>query len=392
MLSNKLSSITPSYTIGISSKVKELESQGAKIINLSIGEPDFYTPEKAKEEAIEAINLDKTKYDLVPGLKDLRNVIKDKLKKENNIEYSLDEIVVSSGAKHSITNTLLALLNPGDEAIIPKPYWVSYPEMVKLVGCEPVFAETKKENDFKLTPEILKKFISPKTKLLFLTNPSNPTGAIYKKEELEPIIDLCVENDIYILSDEIYEKISYLDNFTSTAALSKKAKEITITINGLSKSAAMTGWRIGYSASNKEIAKAISTIQGHLVSHPSTISQWAAYGALTYCTTEMIEMVAIYKKRRDVAASILSKSDEISFVKPEGAFYIFIDISKLKNKLSYKDSFSIEFCDNLLKSYKVAAVPGIAFGMDDYIRISYACDVDNVKEGLNRLLKFIETL
>lgn len=392
MLSKKLTNITPSYTIGISTKVTQLQNQGFDIINLSIGEPDFFTPEKAKNEAINAILNDKTKYDNAIGLKDLRKAIQEKLKTENNISYELDEIVVSSGAKHAITNTLIALLDPGDEVIVPKPYWVSYSEMIKLLGGIPVFVDTYKENDFKLTALDLKKAISSKTKLLFITNPSNPTGAIYKKEELLPIVDICSKENIYIIADEIYERICYTNDFTSIASLSDKAKKITITINGLSKSAAMTGWRIGYSASTNKIAAAIATIQGHLVSHPSTISQWAAYGALTLCENEMNKMVSIYKKRRDKAVSELSKIPSLSFIIPEGAFYIFIDISEFKNKLNYKDSYSVEFCNKLLNEYKVAIVPGIAFGMDNYIRISYACDINDVIEGINRLNKFIKDL
>ncbi|RKD30557.1 pyridoxal phosphate-dependent aminotransferase [Thermohalobacter berrensis] len=390
MLSERLKYITPSYTIAISSKVSELERKGVKILNLSIGEPDFLTPNSAKNEGIKAIENNKTKYDHPAGIIELKGKILEKLKRENNIEYEIDEIVVSSGAKHAITNTLLALLNYGEEVIIPVPYWVSYPEMVKLVGAKPVFVKTSKENDFKITPAQLEEHISPKTKGIIISNPSNPTGAIYSKGELEGIIEVCSKNNIYIIADEVYEKIRYIDNFVSIASISDKAKEVTITINGLSKSASMTGWRIGYSASTKEIAKAISTIQGHLVSHPSTISQWAAYGALNYSQEEMDKMVETYKKRRDKAKAMLSKIDGISFVNPEGAFYIFIDISKLKDKINFDDSFSIEFCNRLLESQRVAVVPGIAFGMDDYIRISYACDMDILVEAIRRMEDFIE--
>lgn len=389
MLSDKISNITPSYTIGISSKVKELESQGVNIINLSIGEPDFFTPSNAKLQAINAIVGNKTKYDLVPGLIDLRKAIQKKLLVENNITYDIEEIVVSSGAKHAITNALMALLNFGDEVIIPKPYWVSYPEMVKLVGGVPIFVDTKQDNGFKVTPEELKKHITPKTKMIFLSNPSNPTGAVYSKKELESIIKLCLESSIYILADEIYEKISYVDH-TSVASISNEAKEITITINGLSKSASMTGWRIGYSATNLSLSKAISTVQGHLVSHPGTISQWAAVSALTQCQEDMDKMVNTYKIRRNTAESELQKIDGINYVKPDGAFYYFIDISNLKKIFPWSNSFSVTFCDELLKSEKVAVVPGVAFGMDDSIRISYACDTKVLVEGIRRIKKFIE--
>ncbi len=392
MLSKKLDNITPSYTIEISTKVNELKNQGIDIVNLSIGEPDFFTPVPAKDRAIEAIYENKTKYDAASGLKELRKAIQYKLMKENNINYELDEIVVSSGAKHSITNTLMALIDPGDEVILPKPFWVSYSEMIKMVGGTPIYIETCKENDFKLTSEELKNAISNKTKLLLINNPSNPTGAIYSEKELLPIVNTCLDNDIYILSDEIYERIRYTDSFKSISSLSEDAKRITVTINGLSKSAAMTGWRLGYSASSKEIAKAISTIQGHLVSHPSTISQWAAYGALTLCQDEMKEMVNVYENRRDRAVSLLSKVDNISFINPQGAFYVFIDISALKDKFDYSDSYSVEFCKRFLEEYRVAIVPGIAFGIDDYVRIVYCADINEVEEGIKRLDKFIQSL
>ncbi|SKC93072.1 pyridoxal phosphate-dependent aminotransferase [Maledivibacter halophilus] len=392
MLSKKLDHVTPSYTIEISTKVSELKSQGIDIINLSIGEPDFFTPEQAKLKGIEAIHQNKTKYDSSAGLKELRKAIQYKLKEENGVNYEFDEIVVSSGAKHSITNTLIALLNPGDEVIIPKPFWVSYSEMVKMLGGVPIFVETNKNNNFKITAEELKNSISEKTKLLLINNPSNPTGAIYTENELRSIVNVCLNNNVYILADEIYEKICYTNKFTSIASLSEEAKNITVTINGLSKSAAMTGWRIGYSACPKKIAKAISTIQGHLVSHPSTISQWAAYGALNLCSDEMRNMVNIYKARRDKAISLLSKISEISFINPQGAFYIFIDISSLKDKINYKESYSVEFCKRFLEEYKVAIVPGIAFGIDDYIRIVYCADMKEVEEGIKRLEKFIKNL
>ncbi|MFR9071346.1 MAG: pyridoxal phosphate-dependent aminotransferase [Paraclostridium sp.] len=392
MLSSRLNNITPSYTIGISTKVRNLKSEGKNIIDLSIGEPDLLVPYKAKQYGVDSLNNDLTNYDLVPGLKVLREQLCNKLKTENNCNYDIDEIVVSSGAKHAITNTLLALVNPGDDILVPKPYWVSYPEMIKLVNANPIFVDTNKENDFKLTKEILEKYITPNTKMLFLTNPSNPTGAVYTKEELLEIATVCLNHNIYILADEIYEKICYTDQFVSVASLSEDIKNITITINGFSKSFAMTGLRIGYSASNKKITKAISTIQGHLVSHPSLTSQYVAYGALKDCPEYIDEIVSIYKSRRDLVVDILNKSDKLGYVTPDGAFYVFIDLSKVKESLDYKDSFSIEFCNRLLDEYQVAAVPGIAFGMDNYIRISYACSEDNFTKGLERIIKLAESL
>ncbi|MDV8116473.1 pyridoxal phosphate-dependent aminotransferase [Bacillus sp. BAU-SS-2023] len=392
MLSSRLNNITPSYTIGISSKVRDLKTSGKSIIDLSIGEPDLSVPNVAIQHGINSLNENLTNYDLVPGLKILRDELSKKLNLENDCDYAPEEIVVSSGAKNAITNALLAVLNPGDDVLVPKPYWVSYPEMIKLVNANPVFIETNKENEFKLTKDILEKSITPKTRMLFLNNPSNPTGAVYSKEELLEIANVCIKNNIYILADEIYERICYKDKFVSIASLSNDIKNITITINGFSKSFAMTGLRIGYSASNKEIAKAISTIQGHLVSHPSLTSQYIAYGALKDCSDSINDMVDIYRSRRNKVVDILNQCNKLNYVTPDGAFYTFIDLSMVKNNLNYTDSFSIEFCNKLLDEYEVAAVPGIAFGMDDYIRISYACSESSFTEGLKRIIKLAESL
>lgn len=392
MLSSRLNNITPSYTIGISSKVRDLKASGKNIIDLSIGEPDLPVPNAAIQHGINSLNENLTNYDLVPGLKILRDELSKKLNLENDCDYAPEEIIVSSGAKNAITNTLLAILNPGDDVLVPKPYWVSYPEMIKLVNANPVFIETNKENEFKLTKDILEKSITPKTRMLFLNNPSNPTGAVYSKEELLEIADVCIKNNIYILADEIYERICYKDKFVSIASLSNDIKNITITINGFSKSFAMTGLRIGYSASNKEIAKAISAIQGHLASHPSLTSQYIAYGALKDCSDSISDMVDIYRSRRNKVVDILNQCNKLNYVTPDGAFYTFIDLSMVKNNLNYTDSFSIEFCNKLLDEYEVAAVPGIAFGMDDYIRISYACSESSFTEGLKRIIKLAESL
>ncbi|MCC0642598.1 MULTISPECIES: pyridoxal phosphate-dependent aminotransferase [unclassified Clostridioides] len=392
MLSKRLNFITPSYTIGISSKVKEMESDGIKVINLSIGEPDFNVPNVAKSYGIDSLNKDCTKYDLVPGLKILREEICKKLIEENNCKYSIDEIVISSGAKNSITNTLLALTDEGDEVLLPKPYWVSYPEMVKLVNAVPIFIDTRKENGFKLTKEELEKSITSKTKILVINNPSNPTGSVYTRDELIEIVKVCIQNKIYILADEIYEKICYTGNFTSVASLSEEAKDITITINGFSKSAAMTGLRLGYTASNKTIAKAMSSIQGHLISHPSLTSQYIAYGALKDCSTDIDDMVETYKSRRDLITSKLDSIENVDYVNPDGAFYAFIDLSKIAENFKYKDSFSIEFCNQFLEEYNVAVVPGIAFGMDKYIRISYACNENTFLAGLDKLKEFVSKI
>ncbi|MGB3365975.1 MAG: pyridoxal phosphate-dependent aminotransferase [Acidaminobacteraceae bacterium] len=389
MLSKKLSSITPSFTIGISTKVNELKSQGVDIINLSIGEPDFFTPTSAKEAAKVAIDENRTKYDAVAGVKEFRQVICKKLKEENLLDYQIDEIVVSSGAKHAISNTLIAITDPGDEILIPKPYWVSYPEMVKLTGGVPTFIDTDKANNFKVTKTDLERSITDKTKAIFITNPSNPTGAIYSKEELVSIVNVCIKNDIYIIADEIYEKICYDGNYTSIASISTEAKDITITINGLAKSAAMTGWRIGYTASNKDLAKAISSIQGHLVSHPCTIAQYAGIEALRSGKEDMDLMLEGYRERRNMAKEMFATMPGVDIVDPDGAFYIFMDLSSIKENFKYDESFSIEVCNRLLEDYKLALVPGVAFGLDDFVRMSYAADINDVRRGIEIIGEFV---
>ena len=389
MLSERLSLISPSCTIGISTKVKNMRASGIDVISLSIGEPDFNVPKKAIECGIKSLNENRTKYDLVPGITILREEICKKLLEENNCKYSIDEIVLSSGAKNAITNALLAVTNPGDEVLIPKPYWVSYSEMTKIVNAVPITIETNKENDFKLTADLLKKYITNKTKILLLNNPSNPTGSVYTKEELIEIVNVCLERNIYILADEIYERICYNNKFVSVASLGEDVKDITITVNGFAKSAALTGLRLGYTASNKKIAKGISSIQGHLISHPSLTAQYIGYGALKYCKDDIDNMVETYKHRRDLVTTKLDEMKYVNYVYPNGAFYVFIDLSQVAKKYKYNESFSVEFCDEFLSKYNVAIVPGQAFGIDEYVRISYACSEEEFIEGLNRLEKFI---
>lgn len=389
MLSNRLKNITPSVTVAISSKVKEMKANGIDVISLSIGEPDFNVPEKAKEYGKKSLDENKTKYDFVAGIKELREEICKKLSRENNVDYTIDQIVLSSGAKNSLTNVLLATTDPGDEVLLPLPYWVSYSEIVKVTNAIPVEVKTKKENSFKLTKDELLTAITDKTKLIIMTNPSNPTGAVYTKDELLDIANVCVEKGIYILADEIYEKIRFDDTFVSLASLSEDIKDITITVNGFAKSAAMTGVRLGYTASNSEIAKAMTSIQSHTISHPSLTAQYIGLGALLECEEDMQYMADTYKKRCEIITNRLDKVKHISYIKPSGAFYIFVDLSKVKEKYDYKDSFSVEFCQNFLDEEKVAIVPGKAFGIDEYIRISYACNEKDFLEGVDRLERYI---
>lgn len=389
MLSTRLKNITPSVTVAISSKVKEMKAEGIDVISLSIGEPDFNVPEKAKEYGKKSLDENKTKYDFVPGIIELREEICKKLNNENNISYTPDQIVLSSGAKNSITNVILATTDPGDEVLLPLPYWVSYSEIVKVTNAVPVEVKTKKENNFKLTKDELLSAITDKTKLIIITNPSNPTGAVYTRDELLEIANVCVEKGIYILADEIYEKIRFNDDFVSVASLSDKIKDITITVNGFAKSAAMTGIRLGYTASNREIAKGMSAIQSHIISHPSLTAQYIGLGALRECEDDMQYMVDTYKKRCSIITERLNKIDGIGYVKPAGAFYIFVDLSKVKENFDYKHSFSVEFCEQFLQDEKVALVPGKAFGIDEYVRISYACSEKDFLEGVDRLERYI---
>lgn len=389
MLSNRASNISPSITLGISAKVKELKSKGEAIINLSIGEPDFLTPDKVKAEGIRAIEDNVTKYDAASGNQALKEAVSQKLKEENGLDYEADQIVISNGAKHAITNALLATINPGDEVLIPIPYWVSYPEMVSLVGGLPILVQTKKENGFKVTMEDLEPHLNEKTKMIILCNPSNPTGNVFSKEELEVLCKDLVEKNILILADEIYEKVIYDEPFTSIASLSDEIYDKTILINGLSKSASMTGWRMGYSATNKTLAKAMGSIQSHLTTHPSTITQAASIVALKDCQMDITHMIETYKERRDYIENFFKDWGRLDIIPPKGAFYVFIDIGPLAEKIK-EDSLSLKVCDDMIEEHKTAFVPGIGFGQDDFIRLSYAASMEDIKEGLERFKTYVE--
>ncbi|WP_459129263.1 pyridoxal phosphate-dependent aminotransferase [Guggenheimella bovis] len=391
MLSKRAKAISPSITLSISARVKQMKADGIPVINLSIGEPDFPTPECAKQGGIEAIEQNMTKYDVATGNLELKKEIVRKLKEENGIDYETDQIVVSSGAKFSITNTILTTLNPGDEVIIPVPYWVSYPEIVELLGANAIYVKTKKENGFKLTLEDLEGKVTENTRMVIINNPSNPTGNVYTKEELLPICDYFTKKGILILADEIYERIVYDAEFTSIAALSEEIKNNTVIVNGLSKSASMTGWRIGYTACNKEMAKSMGSVQSHLVSHPSTVSMHAALFALRDCKSEIERMRQEYMGRRDMIAKFFKEElPEIQIIPPKGAFYVFIDISPLREKIQ-ATSLSLEVCQKMLDR-EVAFVPGIGFGEDDFIRMSYAASREDITEGLQRFKAFVKEI
>ena len=392
IVSNSLKRIKPSPTIAVSQKARELKAAGKDVIGLGAGEPDFDTPDNIKKAAIEAINRGETKYTAVDGTPALKKAIVEKFKRENNLEYSAEEITVGTGGKQVIYNAFMATLNKGDEVIIPAPFWVSYPDMVLLAGGNPKIVKCNENDGFKLTPKNLKKAITKKTKWLILNSPSNPTGVAYTKEEIEALSEVLIKNkNIHILSDDIYEHITY-DNFNFfTIAQVSKLKNRTLTMNGVSKSYAMTGWRIGYAAGPKEIIKAISKIQSQSTSNPSSISQAAAVEALNGTQDFIQERSNAFKERRDFVVNSLNNIKGISCLKPSGAFYVFPSCKKLLGKKT-KLKTDKDFVEKLLEEALVAVVQGSAFGLDGYFRISYATSMDNLKKALERIKSFCESL
>jgi len=362
-----------------------MKKSGIDVVNFGAGEPDFDTPQPIKEAAIKAINDGFTKYTPSTGIPELKEAIARKLKIENNVDYAPDQIVVSCGAKHTIFNLIQVLINKGDQVIIPSPYWVSYTEMVKLAQGKPVILDTRQSDGFKIDIEKLKKKINASTKLLILNSPSNPAGVFYSKEELQAIANVCVENKLMVISDEIYEKILF-DNlqFTSIASLGKDIYDLTLTVNGLSKSFSMTGWRIGYFAGPKEIVEAVSKFQDHSTSNPTSISQKASLAAFSMDQSYYSSVTAKFQERRDFIASYLDEklSEFVSFIKPQGAFYIFINIAKTK-------IHSFDFAKRFLEESYVAVIPGDSFGCDSWIRISFATSLEEIKKGLQRLELFL---
>ncbi|MDD3087340.1 MAG: pyridoxal phosphate-dependent aminotransferase [Candidatus Omnitrophica bacterium] len=382
-LADRLKKVKPSSTLVITSKAKKLKSEGFDIVNLAAGEPDFDTPDFVKDAGIEAIKSGFTKYTPTTGILELRKLITEKLKKDNSLQYEPNQIVVSCGAKHSIFNALFVLANPGDEVLIPQPYWVSYPEMVHLCCASPRFIKALPENNFKVTPGQIKEQLSSKTKILILNSPSNPTGCVYSEEELREIADICVENKIFVISDEIYEKLIYDGiKHVSIASFNKEIYDLTVTINGLSKSYSMTGWRIGYLAAAGDIAEAVSRFQDHSTSNPNSIAQKAAVAALSRGGDFFGNIVKEFKGRRDYCIDRLSRMPKLKAIKPQGAFYIFCDISKTGLK-------SVEFANTLLEKSYVSLIPGEGFGMDNYVRISFATGLEQLKKGMDRIGEFL---
>ncbi|MTI71122.1 MAG: pyridoxal phosphate-dependent aminotransferase [Firmicutes bacterium] len=391
MLSKKNSKISPSVTLAITAKAKKMKADGEDVVSFGAGEPDFNTPKNIRDKAIEAIEGGNIGYTSSSGLPDLKKAICNKLKKDNGLDYKPENIVVSNGAKHSLFNTFQAILNPGDEVIIPIPYWVSYPELVKMADGKPVFVETEEEKGFKYTKKALLEAINENTKAILLNSPSNPTGTVYTKEELKEIAEIAVENNIYIVSDEIYEKLIYSGEHVSVASFGDKIKDLTIVINGMSKCYAMTGWRIGYTACDKEIAKIMTNVQSHATSNPNTVAQYASIEALNGKQDALDEMVKAFTERRNYMVEKINSINNLSCRKPEGAFYVMINISEVIGKeLDGKViNGSMDFAEYLLDTVKVAVIPGAGFGSDNYVRLSYATSLDNIKEGLKRLEKAV---
>lgn len=387
-LSKKAQNVSPSITLSINAKAKQMKADGINVISFGVGEPDFTTPDNIKNAAIEAINKGYTTYTPASGLPQLKQAICEKLKNENNLDYKPENIVVSNGAKHSLYNIFQAICDPGDEVIVPVPYWVSYPDMVKMADATPVFVECTEENEFKLKKEDLLKAITPKTKAIILNSPSNPTGSVYTKSELEEIAEIVVERNIYVVSDEIYEKLIYEgEKHISIASINNDVKDLTIIVNGMSKGYAMTGWRIGYTASHAILAKAMGNMQSHATSNPNTIAQHASIEGLTGDQSSVEEMRLAFDERRKYMVKRINEINGLSCITPKGAFYVMMNIKQLIGKTikGVKINNSMDLSELLLEHANVAVVPGIAFGTDDFIRLSYANSLENIIEGLNRI-------
>ena len=394
--SNRIEQVNPSMTLAIDAKAKEMKANGEDVIGFGAGEPDFNTPERIKQAAIRAIEANDTHYTPVGGTNELKDAIITKMKRDNGLNYDRNQILVSCGAKHSFYNLAQALWEEGDEVIIPAPYWVSFPEMVGLAGAKPVIIETDAAHNFKITVDQIKKVLTPNTRAILINTPSNPTGFAYEKSELEAIAQCALENNLLMISDEIYEWIIF-DGFkhTSIASLSKEAQKNCVVINGVSKCYAMTGWRIGYIAADAEIVKKVTKLQGQSTSGPCSISQAASIEALVGPHDDVLEMVHEFEKRRNVMVDQLAAIPGVSCNKPNGSFYSFPDFSELNGKKDRNGKViqgSLDFTEFLLTEKKVAIVPGIAFGADANARMSFATSLDKIEEGVKRIKEAVELL
>ncbi|MDF1879226.1 pyridoxal phosphate-dependent aminotransferase [Sulfurimonas sp. SAG-AH-194-C20] len=387
MLTNRINTLSESITIAITTLAQELKAQGKDVLSFSAGEPDFGTPQVIKDAAILAINNDFTKYTAVDGIPALKEAIATKLKRDNDLEYAPNQIIANNGAKHSLFNLFSATIDKGDEVIIPAPYWVTYPELVKYCGGSVVEIQTDDTSAFKITPEQLQAAITDKTKMLVLTTPSNPTGSVYSKDELTALGKVLEGTDIIVASDEMYEKLIYDGTFTSSAAVSRDMYERTVTINGLSKSVAMTGWRFGYMAAhNTELIKATKKLQSQSTSNINSITQMAAIAGLDGSADAEIEMMRkAFMSRRDEAVKLFNAVDGLSVLKPDGAFYLFVNIKEVSND-------SLTFAKDLLAQKEVAVVPGVGFGSEGYFRFSFATDIESIRQGIKRIEEFVQDL
>ncbi len=385
-LAHRSTILSPSLTLGIDSKAKAMKAEGLDVCSFAAGEPDFDTPDHIKQACIAAINAGMTKYTPSAGIPELRQAISAKFKADNDLDYPASQIIVSNGAKHSCLNAILACVGEGDEVIIPAPYWLSYPEMVRIAGGEPIIVQTSEENGWKMTADEFQDAMSPRTKMVILNSPGNPTGAVYTKEELEELGEVALSEDILILSDEIYEKLTYDDvKHVSIASLSKELYNLTITVNGFSKAYAMTGWRLGYLGAPEHIAKAIDAIQSHSTSGCTSFAQKGALAALTGDQSPLEDMRSEFDIRRQYMVDRLSKIPKVTLVVPQGAFYVLANISGF-------GLTSTNFADKLLSKHHVAIVPGIAFGDDRTVRLSYATSLDVINKGLDRFEAFCKEL
>ena len=394
-LSRKAEAISPSITLAITAKAKELKESGVDVISFGAGEPDFNTPSNIIEAAYKAMKEGKTKYTATSGIKELKEEICKKFLRDNGLKYDLDQIIVCTGAKQCLADAFMAILNEGDEVIIPTPYWVSYPELVKIAGGVPVFMEGSIKNHFKYEIEKLENIVTSKTKAIIINSPNNPTGTIYNKEELLELAKFAENHNLIIIADEIYEKLIYDgERHISIASLTDYAYNNTIVINGLSKAAAMTGWRIGYAAANKEIIKLMTSIQSHMTSNTNSITQYAAIEALSNTEDSLNKMVKEFDNRRKYMINRLDSIKGINYILPKGAFYIMVNVSGVYGKSINEEKItdSLSFSKELLKEENVAVIPGIGFGLDDYIRLSYATSMENIENGIDRIEKFLNKL
>lgn len=391
-IAERARSLKPSMSLAITAKAQQMRRDGIDVISLSVGEPDFDTPALVKAAGIEALETGLTRYTMGQGTVELREAIQRRIQKDTGVDYSIEQITVANGAKHSIMNALLATLDPGDEAIILSPYWVSYPEMVRLCGAEPVIIHTREEDKFKVSPETLQNHTSEKTKLLILNAPSNPTGSEYTRGELQGIADWAVKNDVWIVSDEIYSKLLYEGEHISIASLGRDVNNLTILINGVSKAYAMTGWRIGYAAGPQDLIKAMNGLQSQMTSNPNSIAQHASIAALD-ADDEMIRpMIQAFRERRDYCVQRVNQIPGLRCNVPDGAFYLFVNAKELYARSGGKITGSLDLAAFLLDEARVAVVPGIGFGQDAFIRISFAAGIDTLQEALDRIEQAVSTL